>query len=59
MSQSLASGVSDLHPEYHDITELADHILGMVKLTPIKVILQSSIEEKSVLIHQHILSECL
>ena len=40
MSQSLSNEVSDMHPEHHDSTESADPVLGVVKLTPVKVILQ-------------------
>ena len=40
MPQSLSSEVSDVRPAHHDSTELADPLLGVVKLTLVRVILQ-------------------
>ena len=40
MPQSLSSGVSDMRLMHHDSTEVADPLLGMVKLAPVRVFLQ-------------------
>ena len=43
MPQSLSSEVSDGRPAHLDSTESADPLLGMVKLTPVRVVFQNTL----------------
>ena len=56
MPQSLPSGVSDTHPVHHDSTDSAGPLLGMVRLTLVRMFLHPTSPSS---VHKTLLKKCI